>query len=239
MLDIRFVRENPEAVKENIRKKFQDAKLPLVDEVIKLDAEYRAAIGEASDLRANRNKLSKQIGALMGQAKKDPSKAAEAEEIKKQVTAQADRLKELEVKETELQGKIQEIMYTIPQMIDPSVPIGPDDSCNVEVQRFGEPVVPDYPIPYHVDIMESFDGIDLGGLVLEIFIQNCDGTRYKKRHAYPKPWCNHEANGKSDMRKLKIHKTISKRNLNNQEGKDSEGIRIPELRPKIDLNFLR
>ena len=161
MLDIRFVRENPEAVKENIRKKFQDAKLPLVDEVIELDAEYRAAIGEASDLRANRNKLSKQIGALMGQAKKDPSKAAEAEEIKKQVTAQADRLKELEAKETELQAKIQEIMYTIPQMIDPSVPIGPDDSCNVEVQRFGEPVVPDYPIPYHVDIMESFDGIDL------------------------------------------------------------------------------
>lgn len=148
MLDIRFVRENPDAVKENIRKKFQDAKLPLVDEVIALDAEYRAAIGEASDLRANRNKLSKQIGALMGQAKKDPSKAAEAEEIKKQVTAQADRLKELEAKETELQAKIQEIMYTIPQMIDPSVPIGPDDSHNVEVQRFGEPVVPDYPIPY-------------------------------------------------------------------------------------------
>ena len=116
MLDIRFVRENPDAVKENIRKKFQDAKLPLVDEVIALDAEYRAAIGEASDLRANRNKLSKQIGALMGQAKKDPSKAAEAEEIKKQVTAQADRLKELEAKETELQAKIQEIMYTIPQM---------------------------------------------------------------------------------------------------------------------------
>ena len=135
MLDIRFVRENPDAVKENIRKKFQDAKLPLVDEVIALDAEYRAAIGEASDLRANRNKLSKQIGALMGQAKKDPSKAAEAEEIKKQVTAQADRLKELEAKETELQAKIQEIMYTIPQMIDPSVPIGPDDSHNVEVQR--------------------------------------------------------------------------------------------------------
>ena len=161
MLDIRFVRENPDAVKENIRKKFQDAKLPLVDEVIALDAEYRAAIGEASDLRANRNKLSKQIGTLMGQAKKDPSKAAEAEEIKKQVTAQADRLKELEAKETELQAKIQEIMYTIPQMIDPSVPIGPDDSHNVEVQRFGEPVVPDYPIPYHVDIMESFDGIDL------------------------------------------------------------------------------
>ena len=133
MLDIRFVRENPEAVKENIRKKFQDAKLPLVDEVIKLDAEYRAAIGEASDLRANRNKLSKQIGALMGQAKKDPSKAAEAEEIKKQVTAQADRLKELEAKETELQAKIQEIMYTIPQMIDPSVPIGPDASASASL----------------------------------------------------------------------------------------------------------
>ena len=113
MLDIRFVRENPDAVKENIKKKFQDAKLPLVDEVIQLDAEYRAAIGEASDLRANRNKLSKQIGALMGQAKKDPSKAAEAEEIKKQVTAQADRLKELEAKETELQAKIQEIMNTL------------------------------------------------------------------------------------------------------------------------------
>ena len=111
-------------------------------------------------LRANRNKLSKQIGMLMGQAKKDPSKAAEAEEIKKQVTVQADRLKELETKEAELQDKIRDIMYTIPQMIDPSVPIGPDDSCNVEVQRFGDPVVPDYPIPYHVDIMESFDGID-------------------------------------------------------------------------------
>ena len=156
-----IVREHPDEVKENIKKKFQDAKLPLVDEVINLDAEYRAAIGEGDTLRANRNKLSKQIGMLMGQAKKDPSKAAEAEEIKKQVTAQADRLKELEAKETELQAKIQEIMYTIPQMIDPSVPIGPDDSHNVEVQRFGEPVVPDYPIPYHVDIMESFDGIDL------------------------------------------------------------------------------
>ena len=160
MLDICFVRENPDAVKENIRKSSRTPSC-LVDEVIALDAEYRATIGEASDLRANRNKLSKQIGALMGQAKKDPSKAAEAEEIKKQVTAQADRLKELEAKETELQAKIQEIMYTIPQMIDPSVPIGPDDSHNVEVQRFGEPVVPDYPIPYHVDIMESFDGIDL------------------------------------------------------------------------------
>ena len=156
-----IVREHPDEVKENIKKKFQDAKLPLVDEVINLDAEYRAAIGEGDTLRANRNKLSKQIGMLMGQAKKDPSKAAEAEEIKKQVTAQADRLKELETKEAELQDKIRDIMYTIPQMIDPSVPIGPDDSCNVEVQRFGEPVVPDYPIPYHVDIMESFDGIDL------------------------------------------------------------------------------
>ena len=142
MLDIRFVREHPDEVKENIKKKFQDAKLPLVDEVINLDAEYRAAIGEGDTLRANRNKLSKQIGMLMGQAKKDPSKAADAEEIKKQVTAQADRLKELETKEAELQDKIRDIMYTIPQMIDPSVPIGPDDSCNVEVQRFGDPVVP-------------------------------------------------------------------------------------------------
>ena len=161
MLDIRFVREHPDEVKENIKKKFQDAKLPLVDEVIALDAEYRAVIGEGDSLRANRNKLSKQIGALMGQAKKDPSKAAEAEEVKKQVTAQADRLKELEARQDELKARIQEIMYQIPQMIDPSVPIGPDDSHNVEVQRFGEPVVPDYPIPYHVDIMESFDGIDL------------------------------------------------------------------------------
>ena len=161
MLDIRFVRENPELVKENIRKKFQDHKLPLVDEVIALDAENRAAIAEADALRANRNKLSKQIGMLMGQAKKDPSKAAEAEAVKAQVTAQADRLKELEAKETELQAKIQEIMYQIPQMVDPSVPVGPDDSHNVEVQRFGDCTVPDYPIPYHVNIMESFDGIDL------------------------------------------------------------------------------
>ena len=161
MLDIRFLRENPDLVKENIKKKFQDAKLPLVDEVIALDAEYRAAISEADSLRANRNKLSKQIGMLMGQAKKDPSKAAEAEEVKAQVTAQADRLKELEAKEAELQVKIRDIMYTIPQMVDPSVPVGPDDSHNVEVQRFGECTVPEYPIPYHVDIMESFDGIDL------------------------------------------------------------------------------
>ena len=147
MLDIRFVRENPEAVKENIRKKFQDAKLPLVDEVIKLDAEYRAAIGEASDLRANRNKLSKQIGALMGQAKKDPSKLAEAEAVKKQVTDEAERLAALEKLEAELDEKIHHIMLQIPQIIDPSVPIGPDDSCNVEVQRFGEAKVPDFPIP--------------------------------------------------------------------------------------------
>ena len=161
MLDIRFVRENPDLVKENIKKKFQDQKLPLVDEVIALDAEYRAAISEADSLRANRNKLSKQIGMLMGQAKKDPSKAAEAEAVKAQVTAQADRLKELEAKEADLQVKIRDIMYTIPQMVDPSVPVGPDDSYNVEVQRFGECTVPEYPIPYHVDIMESFDGIDL------------------------------------------------------------------------------
>ena len=161
MLDIKFVRENPDAVKENIKKKFQEAKLPLVDQVIALDAENRAAISEASSLRAERNALSKKIGALMGQAKKDPSKLEEAEAVKAQVAAQAERLKELEAKETELEEKIKEIMYTIPQMIDPSVPIGPDDSYNVEAQRFGEPVVPDFPIPYHTEIMESFDGIDM------------------------------------------------------------------------------
>ena len=161
MLDIRFVRENPDLVKENIKKKFQEAKLPLVDEVIDLDARLRAAIQEANDLRANRNALSKQIGMLMGQAKKDPSKAAEAEAVKAQVTAQANRLKELEAMETQLQEELTKKMMVIPQMIDPSVPIGPDDSCNVEVQRFGEPVVPDYPVPYHTEIMESFDGIDL------------------------------------------------------------------------------
>ena len=161
MLDLRFVRENPEAVKENIRKKFQDAKLPLVDEVIALDAENRAAMTEANTLRSERNALSKKVGMLMGQAKKDPSKAAEAEEVKAQVTAQAERLKELEAKEAELDEKIRHIMMIIPQMIDPSVPIGPDDSANVEVQRFGEPVVPEYEVPYHTDIMETFDGIDL------------------------------------------------------------------------------
>ena len=161
MLDIKFVRENPEAVKENIKKKYQDEKLPLVDEVIELDARLRAAITEANDLRASRNALSKQIGALMGQAKKDPSKLAEAEAVKAQVKAQADRLAELEAQESELEGKVHSIMLRIPQMIDPSVPLGPDDSCNVEAERFGEPVVPDFPIPYHTEIMESFGGIDL------------------------------------------------------------------------------
>ena len=161
MLDLRFVRENPEAVKENIRKKFQDSKLPLVDEVIALDAENRSAMTEANTLRAERNSLSKKVGMLMGQAKKDPSKAAEAEEVKAQVAAQAQRLKELEAKEAELDEKIRHIMMVIPQMIDPSVPIGPDDSANVEVQRFGEALVPDFEVPYHTDIMERFDGIDL------------------------------------------------------------------------------
>ncbi len=161
MIDIRLIRENPELVRENIRKKFQDAKLPLVDEVIELDKANRAAINEASNLRAERNALSKQIGMLMGQAKKDPSKLAEAEAVKAQVTAQAARLAELEQQEAELETKIHKIMLTIPQIIDPSVPLGPDDSCNVEVQRFGDAVVPDFPIPYHTEIMERFDGIDL------------------------------------------------------------------------------
>ena len=161
MIDIRLIRENPELVRENIRKKFQDAKLPLVDEVIELDKANRAAINEASNLRAERNTLSKQIGMLMGRAKKDPSKLAEAEAVKAQVTAQAARLAELEQQEAELEAKIHKIMLTIPQIIDPSVPLGPDDSCNVEVQRFGDAVVPDFPIPYHTEIMERFDGIDL------------------------------------------------------------------------------
>ena len=161
MLDMRFVRENPDIVKENIKKKFQDHKLPLVDEVIALDAENRAAITEASDLRAQRNQLSKQVGMLMGQAKKDPSKLEEAEAVKAQVKANADRLAALEQKESELEQKIHKIMLQNPQIIDPSVPIGPDDSANVEVQRFGEPLVPDFEIPYHTQIMESFDGIDL------------------------------------------------------------------------------
>ncbi|MDM8202408.1 serine--tRNA ligase [Allofournierella massiliensis] len=156
MLDLRFVRENPELVKENIKKKFQDSKLPLVDEVIALDTENRNTVTEANNLRSERNKLSKQIGALMGQKKFE-----EAEAVKAQVAAQADRLKELEAKETELEEKIRNIMLVIPNMIDPSVPIGPDDSHNVEVKRFGEPVVPDFEVPYHTEIMESFDGIDL------------------------------------------------------------------------------
>ncbi len=161
MLDIKFIRENPDAVKENIKKKFQDSKLPLVDELLDLDAKNRAAITEASDLRASRNALSKQIGMLMGQAKKDPSKLEEAEKVKAQVKAQADRLTELEGLEEDYAKRIHEIMLTIPNIIDPSVPIGPDDSANVEVQRFGEPVVPDFDIPYHTEIMESFNGIDM------------------------------------------------------------------------------
>ena len=161
MLDIRFVRENPEIVKENIKKKFQDAKLPLVDEVLELDEKNRAAITEASELRASRNTLSKQIGMLMGQAKKDPSKAAEAEAIKAQVKKNADRLTELEALEEQYAARIRTIMLNIPNIIDPSVPIGPDDSHNVEVQRFGEPVVPDFEIPYHTEIMERFNGVDM------------------------------------------------------------------------------
>ena len=166
MLDIRFVRENPDAVKENIKKKFQDSKLPLVDEVIQLDAEKRATQQEVESLKAARNKLSKANGPLFGQLKKCEDEAKKAE-LQAQidannaaVKADADRMAELDKRQAELEDKIKEIMYTIPQMIDPSVPIGPDDSANVEVQRFGEPVVPDYEIPHHVDIMQSFNGID-------------------------------------------------------------------------------
>ena len=161
MLDIKFVRENPDTVKENIKKKFQDEKLPLVDEVIDLDVKYRAAMTEANELRASRNALSKKVGQLMGQAKKDPSKLAEAEEAKAQVKANADRLAELETLHDELALRIRKIMLTIPNIIDPSVPIGPDDSANVEVERFGEPAVPDFDIPYHTEIMESFNGVDM------------------------------------------------------------------------------
>ena len=161
MLDMKFIRENPDLVKENIKKKFQNEKLPLVDEVIALDAQRRTNIQEADQLRSDRNRLSKQVGMLMGQAKKDPSKLAEAEAVKKQVTDEAERLAALEKLEAELDEKVHHIMLQIPQMIDPSVPIGPDDSCNVEVQRFGEAKVPDFPIPYHTEIMESFDGIDM------------------------------------------------------------------------------
>jgi seryl-tRNA synthetase len=161
MLDIKFVRENPDAVRENIRKKFQDQKLPLVDEILLLDEQLRSAKTEANDLRANRNALSKQIGVLMGQSKKDPSKKDEAEALKTQVAAQAARLAELEALEPELEKSLTEKMMVIPNIIDPSVPIGPDDSYNVEVQRFGEPTTPDFEIPYHAQIMESFNGLDL------------------------------------------------------------------------------
>ncbi|SHM51837.1 seryl-tRNA synthetase [Anaerosporobacter mobilis DSM 15930] len=156
MLDLRFVRENPEVVKLNIKNKFQDSKLPLVDEVIALDLESRTAKQEADALRAERNAISKQIGGLMAQGKKE-----EAEELKKKVTAESERLAELEQKETELQEKITQIMMTIPNIIDPSVPIGKDDSENVEITRYGEPVVPDFEVPYHAEIMEKFDGLDL------------------------------------------------------------------------------
>lgn len=156
MLDLKFVRENPEIVKENIKNKFQDSKLPLVDEVITLDEQNRAVKQEADALRAERNKLSKQIGALMGQGKKE-----EAEEMKKKVTDASEHLAQLEEQERELDERVKKIMMTLPNIIDPSVPIGKDDSENVEVERYGEPVVPDFEIPYHTDIMESFDGIDL------------------------------------------------------------------------------
>lgn len=156
MLDIKFVRTNPEAVKQNIKNKFQDEKLPLVDEVLELDARNREIKQEVEALRAEKNKISKQIGALMGQGKKE-----EAEEVKKQVAANADRIETLSVEEKEVEEKLKKDMMTIPNIIDPSVPIGKDDSENVEVERFGEPVIPDFEIPYHTDIMESFDGIDL------------------------------------------------------------------------------
>ena len=156
MLDIRFVRENPDIVKENIKKKFEDQKLPMVDEVIELDKEVRAAQQEGDEIRAKRNSLSKEIGALMKEGKKE-----EAEEVKAKVNANAKRLQELEEKESELRVKIRKIMLLIPNIIDPSVPIGKDDSENVEVERFGEPKVPDFEIPYHTEIMEKFDGIDL------------------------------------------------------------------------------
>ena len=156
MLDIKFLRENPDVVKQNIKNKFQDDKLPLVDEVIALDAEARKTQQEADELRASRKKISKEIGALMGQGKKE-----EAEAKKQEVNKNAVRLEELAAKEKELQAKVREIMLVIPNIIDPSVPIGKDDSENVEIKRYGEPVVPDYEIPYHAQIMESFDGLDI------------------------------------------------------------------------------
>ncbi|MCI6824797.1 MAG: serine--tRNA ligase [Ruminococcus bromii] len=156
MIDIKFLRENPDAVKENIKKKFQDSKLPLVDKVIELDAQSRAVKQQADDLRSNRNKISKQIGALMAQGKKEEGMA-----LKEEVTKQAEQLAELEAKEGELSAEVTKIMMQIPQIIDPAVPIGKDDSQNVEIERFGEPVVPDFEIPYHTEIMEKFNGIDL------------------------------------------------------------------------------
>ncbi len=156
MLDLKFVRENPELVKENIKKKFQDHKLVMVDEVIALDTELRAAKQEADNLRANRNKISKEIGGLMAKGLKEEAEAKKAE-----VTAASDRLAELELKETELEEKVRVIMLTLPNIIDPSVPIGSDDSHNVEVERFGEPLVPNFDIPYHTEIMEKLKGIDL------------------------------------------------------------------------------
>ena len=156
MIDIKFLRENPEAVRKNIRKKYQDSKLPLVDEVIELDAQSRAVKQQADELRANRNKISKQIGQLMAQGKKE-----EAMAIREEVTRQAEQLAELEAQEAELSEKVTKIMMVIPQIIDPSVPIGKDDSENVEIERFGEPVVPDFEVPYHTDIMEKLNGIDL------------------------------------------------------------------------------
>ena len=156
MLDIKFVRNNPEVVKQNIKNKFQDQKLPLVDEVIALDAERRAAQQEADQLRSEKNKISKQIGACMAQGKKE-----EAEELKKKVQENAERVEALSKEEKEVEAKIKQNMMIIPNIIDPSVPIGKDDSENVEIEKFGEPVVPDYEIPYHTDIMESFNGIDL------------------------------------------------------------------------------
>ena len=161
MIDMKLIRENPDLVRENIKKKFQDEKLPLVDEVLDLDAKNRAAISEANDLRASRNALSRQVGMLMGQAKKDPSKLAEAENVKSQVKSQADRLAELEALEADYAEKIHKIMLVIPQIIDDSVPLGPDDSYNVEVQRFGEAKAPEFDIPYHTEIMERFDGVDM------------------------------------------------------------------------------
>ena len=156
MIDIKFLRENPDAVKENIKKKFQDSKLPLVDEVIELDAQRRAAKQKADDLRANRNKISKEIGKLMAQGKREEGMA-----LKDEVNRQAEELKELEAQEDALNEKVTEIMMKIPQIIDPSVPIGTDDSQNVEIERFGEPVVPDFEVPYHTEIMEKLNGIDL------------------------------------------------------------------------------